>query len=160
MWVSIAGVVAVGLYAGLAALQLLVLGPLDMVPGLTIDEIRSGVLASGESMGEAGVIAILGAGVVIGVFLAVVVIRARVRPALAAMGFLVMLMLGAPVLFHSSFIPGMAVADAFAASGGAMTFGLLPFYAISIASGILLIIGALVVARRERAAATVASVTN
>lgn len=162
MWVSIAGLVAVGLYAGLAALQLLVRGPLSMVPGRTIEEIREGVLASGESMGEAVVIVILGTGVMIAAATALIVIRARMHPATAAMSFLSILMFGAPVLFYASFVPGIAVADAFAASGGAMTLGLLPFYAVSAASGILLLAGVIVTAVRTRAAthAAAASVIN
>ncbi len=160
MWVSIAGVVAVALYATWAAVQILVLNPLAAVPGVSLHEIHATMTAQRQWQGEGPVLAILGLGVLIAAVVAAFAIAQRVHPIVPAMSFLVLLLFGAPAYFIASFGPGMGLADTYMIGGGGAAPWALPLYAISIASGILLITGALVVARRERAAATAASVTN
>ncbi|MBO0981550.1 hypothetical protein [Microbacterium sp. SD291] len=152
LWVSIGGVVAMALYAGLGLLQLLVLTPLAAAPGRSLDEIRAELSAAGESLNDVVPVVFLSVGVLIALVGAVVAVRARAHPAIPAMVFLSLLMLGAPVLFHMSFLPGMALADTYMIGGGVMLRGMLPFYAVSAFAGVLLLAGVVVASIRTRAA--------
>lgn len=150
-WISIAGVLAVALYAALAALQIIVFTPLASVPGRSLDEIRAEMAAAGEPTGDAGVLIILGIGVAIAVAVAVIVIRTHARPLLATLLFLAVLMMGAPAFFIASFGPGMSLSDTFWVSGGVTLPGVAPFYLFSGLVGVAWIVIGVIVAARPRA---------
>lgn len=131
MWVSIIGVLVVTAYAALAAVQITVWTPLAAVPGLALGEIRAEMASAGEHPGEAWVVTFLGAGVVIAIAAAIVLIRGRAHPALATIVFASILMMGGPAFFVASFGPGMSLADTFFVSAGVALPGIAPFYLTS-----------------------------
>jgi len=152
LWISIVGVLAVTIYAALAAVQILVWTPLASAPGLTLDQIRAELSGAGESLNAPTTIMILGAGVVLALALAVIVITSRAVPMIAAAGFLSLLMLGAPGFFIASFGPGMALADTFMISAGIYLPGVRAFYITSASAAALLVLGGVVAVLRARSA--------
>ena len=131
LWVSIAGFLAVAMYAAFGAVQILVLNPLAAAPGLTLQQMHLEMSAAGESLNAPSVIAILGLGVALALFVAVGCLLGRVQPTRAAAAFLLLLMLGVPAYFVASFGPGMSLADAFGISGADASPWALPLYAVS-----------------------------
>lgn len=97
LWISIVGVLAVTIYAALAAVQILVLNPLAAAPGRSLDEIHAEMSNAGESLMPGQAFFILGVGIALAVALAVVAVCTAAHPLIPAMGFLVLLMLGAGV---------------------------------------------------------------
>lgn len=148
-WVALAGVAAVTLYAALAAVQILVLNPLAAAPGLTLDEIRARMSDAGEAIGQPMVFGILGTGVVFAILFAAVVIVRGTPPLVAAMCFLAVLAGGTPAYFVASFGPGMALADTFMIDGADASHWSLVLYGMSVLSLLLVVIGAVVAARRS-----------
>ncbi|WP_236610924.1 hypothetical protein [Microbacterium sp. UCD-TDU] len=106
LWISIVGVLAVTIYAALAAVQILVLNPL----------------------------------------------AAAARPLIPAMGFLVLLTLGAGGYFIASFGAGMGLADAFGIGGGDYSPWARPLYAASALSAVALVVVGVMAAVRPRSA--------
>jgi hypothetical protein len=100
LWISIVGVLAVTIYAALAAVQILVLNPLAAAPGRSFDEIHAEMSNAGESLMPGQAFFILGVGITLAVALAVVAVCTAAHPLIPAMGFLVLLMLGAGGLLH------------------------------------------------------------
>ncbi|TQL84496.1 hypothetical protein [Microbacterium saperdae] len=149
VWISIVGVVAVTLYAAFAAVQILVLNPLAAMPGLTLDEIRGRMSGAGEAVGQPMVLGILGAGVVFAIGVAVVAIVRGAHPIVTTMCFLAVLAGGAPAYFVAAFGPGMALADTFMIGGGDASHWSLVLYVISVLSLLVVLIGAVVAARRS-----------
>mgnify|MGYP001561498086 FL=1 len=152
LWISIVGVLAVTIYAALAAVQILVWTPLASAPGLTLDQIRAELSGAGESLNAPTTIMILGVGVVLALPLAVIVMTSRAVPMIAAAGFLSLLMLGAPGFFIASFGPGMALADTFMISAGIYLPGVRAFYITSASAAALLVLGGVVAVVRARSA--------
>lgn len=152
LWISIAGVLAVTIYAALAAVQILVWTPLASAPGLTIDQVGAELSGAGESIDAPTTITILGVGIVLALALGVIAMTSRAAPMIAAAGFLSLLMLGAPGLFLASFAPGMALADTFMISAGVSLPGVRAFYIISAFAAALLMLGGVVAVLRARAA--------
>lgn len=150
--VSVAGVLAVALYAAWAAVQLLIVTPLAAMPGWSLDEIRRELSAHGESLSELSTLIILGVGPLLALVVAAVAIRSNAHPAIPAMSFLSLLMLGSPGVFVASFGPGMALADTFMIGGGYQLPGVLPLYAVGAVSGIVLVAGIVIAGVRTRAA--------
>lgn len=152
LWISIAGVLAVTAYAALAAVQILVLNPLAAAPGLTLDEIGAEMASVGEGLGQGAMFFVLGIGVVLAVVLAVVSVGGNARPLVPTIGFLVLLMLGAIGYFAASFGAGMGLADTFGISGADYSPWALPLYAVSVLSGVALVVVGVMVAVRQRPA--------
>lgn len=116
--VSLIGVLAVTLYAALAAVQILVLNPLAAAPGLTLDDIRADLHGANESLGAEVVFFVLGIGVALAVAVAITVIVRSAPPRLAAMLFLSILTTGVIAYFIASFTAGMGLADTYGIGGG------------------------------------------
>ncbi|MFB4352314.1 hypothetical protein RAC69_04140 [Microbacterium sp. LS_15] len=116
--VSVVGVLLVMLYAGLAAVQILVLNPIAAAPGLTLDDIRADMRSANESLGAEMVFLVLGIGVALAVAVAIIVIARSAPPRLAAMLFLSILTMGVPAYFVASFTAGMGLADTYGIGGG------------------------------------------
>ena len=154
LWISIVGVLAVTAYAALAAVQILVLNPLAAAPGLTLDEIRSEMSSAGEDLGQGTVFFILGIGVALAVAVAIVSMVGRADPAVTAMVFLALLMLGALGYFAASFGAGMGLADTFGIGGADYSPWARPLYAVSaLAAAAIVIVAVVTVARRRPQAA-------
>lgn len=154
LWISIVGVLAVAAYAALAAVQILVLNPLAAAPGLTLDEIRSEMSSAGEDLGQGTVFFILGIGVALAVAVAIVSMVGRADPAVTAMVFLALLMLGALGYFAASFGAGMGLADTFGIGGADYSPWARPLYAVSaLAAAAIVIVAVVTVARRRPQAA-------
>lgn len=151
---SVAGVVAVTLYAAWAAVQVLVLNPMAAVPGVPLHEIHATMTAQRQWQGTGPVYGILGFGVLLAAVVAVFAIAQRVHPIVPAMSFLVLLLFGAPAYFIASFGPGMGLADTYMIGGADASPWARPLYAISLLAGVTLLAGTVVVVRRSRAAAT------
>lgn len=152
VWISIAGVLAVTVYAALAALQILVWTPLAAAPGLTLEQIRGELSGAGESLNEVATMVILGVGVVLALAVAVVAMMTRSSALIAGAAFLSLLVFGAPGFFVASFGPGMALADTFMISAGITLPGVRPFYLVSVFAAILLVIGGIFTVLRARSA--------
>ncbi|MBO9627155.1 MAG: hypothetical protein J7484_12370 [Microbacterium sp.] len=145
--VSVVGVVAVALYAAMAAVQILVLNPLAAVPGRTLLEIRAGMSDAGERIDVGMVLGILAVGVVIALVVAGLMIAARTPAVATAMPFLVVLVLGAPAYFFASFGPGMGLADAYGISGADYSPWAWPLYGVSVAAFVTFVVLAVMSAR-------------
>ncbi len=145
---AMAGTVVVAAYAALAAVQMLVLNPLAAVPGRTLSQIHAEMAAAGESPGTAGVLVVLGVGVALAVAGVVVVRRGAAATATVAIGYLVLLALGAPAYFLASFGPGVSLADTYFISGGDHAPWAKPLYAVSLVA--LVAIAFLTVGRLAR----------
>jgi hypothetical protein len=156
VWVALAGVAAVTLYAAFAAVQILVLNPLAAAPGLTLDEIHARMSDEGESLGPSMVLGILGAGVVLAIGVAMVAILQKSRPLVTAMCFLAVLTGGTPAYFVASFGPGMALADTFMISGADASHWTLVLHLTSALSLLVAVIGAVVITLRSPAAPALA----
>jgi len=127
--VAVVGTTVVAAYAMVAVLQVLVLNPLSAVPGQPLGQIYADVEAAGESMGVAFVILLLALGPGIGVAL---LMRARKAPrSVVTSWYLPLVAFGAPAYFWASFGPGLALADAYLASGGDHSAWVLVLYALS-----------------------------
>jgi hypothetical protein len=148
--VSIVGVLAVALYAGFAALQILVLNPLAAAPGRSLDQIRTDLSNVGESLGAEVVVFVLGIGVVIAVVVAVVAIAGAARPTLTALLFLAVLSVGAFGYFAASFTAGMGLADTYGISGADYSPWARPLYLVSAASLIAAIVLGVSMTRASR----------
>ncbi|MFD5214447.1 hypothetical protein [Microbacterium sp. NPDC058345] len=154
--ISIAGVVAVTLYAAWAAVQILVLNPMAVVPGRSLAEIHAEMEAVGERMNIVLPLVVLGLGVVIAVIVARAAIGSRMAPLGATQLFLTVLGFGAPAYFVASFGTGMNLADAYNVSGGDQSPWAIPLYLVSTLS----FLGVIVVTvrhSRARRGPTVAS---
>lgn len=152
LWISIVGVLAVTIYAALAAVQILVLNPLAAAPGRSLDEIHAEMSNAGESLMPGQAFFILGVGIALAVALAVVAVCTAAHPLIPAMGFLVLLMLGAGGYFIASFGAGMGLADAFGIGGGDYSPWARPLYAVSALSAVALVVVGVMAAVRPRSA--------
>jgi hypothetical protein len=99
------------------------------------------------------VLGFLAIGPVLACIFAVVAIRTRAHPAVAAMTSLCVLTFGAPAFFIASFGPGMALADTFLIAGGLALPGVASFYGASALTASVLVVGAIVASRGSRSAA-------
>ncbi|TQK18793.1 hypothetical protein FBY40_1282 [Microbacterium sp. SLBN-154] len=116
--ISIIGTVVVTLYAAWAYIHIIVLNPLAAVPGLPLEEIWRQTELSQGSIDRFVVPAILAVGPVLALILLVLgQILLRNEPEWVVVGYLGILVLGAPAEFVASFSPGMNLADTFAISG-------------------------------------------
>ncbi|GAA1822698.1 hypothetical protein [Agromyces salentinus] len=117
--IAIGGILLTAAYAGLGALQILVLNPLAAAPGLALHEIHAALEAAGESVSPLPVVIFVGSGLLLslGVWLYSTA-SSSASPQVAAVLVLLILAFGAPAYFAASFAGGMALADAFAISGG------------------------------------------
>ncbi|WP_449409128.1 hypothetical protein [Microbacterium maritypicum] len=148
--VSVVGVLAVTLYAALAALQILLWTPLAAVPGSTLDDIRADMHAAGESLQEGMTIGILAIGPILALIVAVIAIRSRAHPMVPAMTLLAVLMLGGPGFFLASFGAGMSLADTYYVSAGVTLPGVRSFYLVSVIAAAVLTAGVIFTAYRTR----------
>jgi len=116
---AVGGTLLTGAYAGLGALQILVLNPMAAAPGLTLDQIHATMEATGESVSPLPVVIFVGFGLLlaIGVWLNAAA-SSSASPQVVAVMVLLILAFGAPAYFAASFPTGMALADTFAISGG------------------------------------------
>ena len=103
---------------------------------------------AGEALGRPMVLGILGAGVVFAIGVAAVAIGRGAHPIVTAMCFLAVLAGGTPAYFVASFGPGMALADTFMISGADASHWSLVLYLTSVLSLLVVLIGAVVAARR------------
>lgn len=147
--VAVIGVTAVTAYAGLAALQILVLNPLAAAPGSSLDAIYAEMDAAGETMPVTMPLLMLGAGVAAAITVAVLSIRSRLAPAHSALLFLLLLILRTPGYFVASFGPGMNLADAFMISGGDHSRWSLVLHAVSLGAAAAAVVLALRMRRRR-----------
>lgn len=116
---AIAGILLVAAYAGLGALQILVLNPLAAAPGLTLDEIHAALAATGESVSPVSVIIFVCLGLLLACAVGGYAITApHASPVLVAILVLLIIAFGAPAYFAASFSTGMSLADTFLISGG------------------------------------------
>lgn len=130
--VALVGTLAVLAYAALAGLQILVLNPLAAVPGRTLPQIEAEMARWGESLGAPWVGGVLITAVVVAVGMLVGAWREPDPDARGwALGYLALLVAGAPAYWLLSFGPGMALADSFGISGGDHAPWALPLYAVS-----------------------------
>ena len=154
VWIAAGGTALVIAYAGLVALQILVLNPLAAAPGKSLTEIEADMAAMNESLGAGFVLGILGFGVLLALFLLVLLAMSRdATPIAAAYSYLAMIMLGAPVYWVASFGAGMGLADTYGISGGDHSGWALVLYLTSLAA-LVAIVGLLAV-RSGRRDATV-----
>lgn len=118
-----AGVLAVTAYAGLMALQALVLDPLAAVPGRTLRQIHMHLSTQGfDVAGDIRSVLMAAAiGVALAVVVAVLSIVLRLKLKLIAVLVLAVLAAGAPVTFGTGFALGMDVADAYGVGGESHT---------------------------------------
>lgn len=149
LWISIAGVLAVTVYAALAAVQILVLNPLAAAPGMTLEQIRAEMASANEDPGHTRSLVILGVGVAMSVGVAVVSLVARAPAIVPGMTFLALLMFGAVAYFVASFSSGMALADTFYVSGADYSPWARPLYAVSALAAVVVIVGGIMTARRS-----------
>ncbi len=144
--IAATGTAAVAAYAGFAAVHLFVLNPLAAVPGRSLGEIRSDVVAAGESLGHGIVSVILGLGVLAAVLVWRGSLRARQATAVTTLQvYLALLAAGAPAFFWASLVPGMALADTYGISGAAYS----PWGTVLYVVSTLALVGLVVVTRRE-----------
>ena len=116
--VAVLGTVLVFLYATLAAVQILVLNPLAVAPGTSLEQIHADLAQAGESLGTPFVLAFLSLGPALSVLLMFLLARQpRVGARATGIGYAVLLAFGAPASFIASFGPGMALADTYLTSG-------------------------------------------
>lgn len=156
LWIAVAGVLAVTAYAVLSAVQILVLNPLAAVPGMSLAEIQAGMSEAGEEVNGVAVMVFLGTGPVLALGAAVLIVRGRMRPAAAAMMFLLIILFGAAAHFVASFGPGMAIADAFGVGGGDHTGIRVILYGVSAACGVVALALGIGLSRSPKPAATTA----
>lgn len=143
--ISVLGTVSVVVYAGLAALQILVLNPLAARPGASLAQIHADMAAMNEAPGTAMTLAILGLGVALAVMLLVLLVRrADATPVAALLGYLSVIVMGAPAYFIASFGPGMALADTYGIGGADYSRWALPLYAASLAALVAILVIAFV----------------
>ncbi|MEW1834395.1 hypothetical protein [Microbacterium sp. NPDC079995] len=117
--IAVLGALAVTTYAVVMVLQISVWNPLAAAPGLSLGEIHDVALSRGEVVftPTPWVFACIGVGLALIVLVPAFLLRtASTRVAVAA--YLAIIAGGAPAYFAASFGPGMALADAFAVSGG------------------------------------------
>ena len=146
------GTILVTAYAGLAALQILVLNPLAAAPGKELHQIRAVMAAVGESLSAPMAVGVLsiGVGLAVVTFVLIAVLR-EATPLAAAVAFLVLLMFGAPAYFMASFGAGMGLADTYGISGADYSLWARPLYLVSFVSLLgALTIGAIDLVRRYR----------
>ncbi|MFF2843399.1 hypothetical protein [Paenarthrobacter sp. NPDC057981] len=117
--VSLLGLVVIAVYSVAAALQILVWNPLAAVPGASLEEIHAGLARGNESISVAAVVAWSSIGTVLaGVVVLLTATRVVSRMRIVVILDLLILSMGAPIYFVTSFPAGMALADAFFISGG------------------------------------------
>lgn len=116
--VATVGFGAVGVYAGVAALQILVWNPLAAVPGATLGEISSEIAAARQSFSVASVLGYLALGPLLALVPLVLAWRGMLTGLGAATAVSALISVGAPGYFVASFAPGMALADTYGISGG------------------------------------------
>ncbi|HWM16403.1 MAG TPA: hypothetical protein VNP97_07450 [Microbacterium sp.] len=146
------GTVLVSAYAGLAALQILVLNPLAAAPGRELDQIHADMAAVGETLNAPMTAGVLGIGIGLAIVLFVLIaVRRDATPLAAVFSYLVLLAFGAPAYFVASFGAGMGLADTYMISGADYSPWARPLYLISFL-GLLaaLTIGAVDLTRRHR----------
>jgi len=146
------GTLLVTAYAGLAALQILVLNPLAAAPGKELDQIHADMAAAGESMSTPMALGVLSAGVGLGIVLFVLIALSRnSTPQAAVLGYLVLLIFGTPAYFIASFGAGMGLADTYGISGGDYSPWAQALYLISLLAFVsALTIGVIDLSRRHR----------
>ena len=146
------GTTLVTAYAGLAALQILVLNPLAAAPGKELHQIHADMAAVGESVSTPMAVGILsvGVGLAVATFVLIAVTR-EATPLAALIAYLVLLMFGAPAYFMASFGAGMGLADTYGISGADYSPWARPLYLVSFLSLLgALTIGAFALIRRSR----------
>ncbi|MGO3885408.1 MAG: hypothetical protein ACTJHU_03840 [Mycetocola sp.] len=137
---AVAGAILITAYAVLGTLQILVLNPMAVRPGLSLFEIHREMAAQNEELDPVFPLIFAGVGVLLAVAVVAVAFAwsgATTEIVLVAVG--VILMLGAPAYWIASFGPGMSLADAFYTSGGDHAPWAIPLYAVSIAGFVCVI---------------------
>ncbi|MGI9821722.1 hypothetical protein [Agromyces sp. Marseille-Q5079] len=148
--IAIGGILLTAAYAGLGALQILVLNPMAAVPGLALDEIHTTLEAAGESLSPVPVVTFVGLGLLLaaGVWLYAAA-ASSASPRVVAVMVLLILAFGAPAYFAASFPAGMALADTFAISGGDHSGWSMLLYLTSSAAFVSVIVLPIVLALRS-----------
>jgi hypothetical protein len=134
--VSVVGVAVVMAYAGLMALQALVLDPLAAVPGRSLAAILGALEGQGFDVAADvwSVLVTAAVGVLLAVGVAVWGTVDRLDPVISAVLFLALLVFGAPVTFGTGFALGMDVADGFGTDGASHTIWAGVLYGTSLAA--------------------------
>lgn len=152
--VGVVGTLVVTLYAGLLALNALVLDPLGAVPGQSLAQIHAELTRQGFSVRTDTVIVIVVAavGVLLAAGLSVLLLITRATAHVMATVLLAVVAFGAPASFWSGFALGMDVADGYGIGGGAQTIWSGVLYVTSlvalIAVPVVLVVGQAVHVRR------------
>lgn len=152
--VGVVGTLVVALYAGLLALNALVLDPLGAVPGQSLGAIYRHLDAQGYQVRTDTVIVIVVAavGVVLASGLSVLLLITRATAHVMAAVLLAVVAFGAPAAFWSGFALGMDVADGYGIGGGAHTIWAGALYVTSlvalVAIPVVLVVGQAVHVRR------------
>ena len=154
--IALIGTSFVIVYAGLAALQILVLNPLAAAPGKELHQIRTEMAAVGESLSAPMAVGVLCAGVGLAVVTFVLIaVGGDANPRAAAFAYLVLLMFGAPAYFVASFGAGMGLADTYGISGADYSPWARPLYLVSFLALLgALTLGAIDLIRRFRRSTT------
>ncbi|WIE71865.1 hypothetical protein [Curtobacterium sp. MCJR17_020] len=149
--VGVVGTLVVTLYAGLLALNALVLDPLGAVPGLSLGAIYGHLDAQGYQV-RADVVAVLviaAVGIALAVTVLIVTLVRRTTAHVAAAWLLAIVAAGAVQVFGSGFQLGMDVADGYGIGGGDHTIWAGVLYVTSLVA-LLAIPVVLVVGERGR----------
>ncbi|MFK4481400.1 hypothetical protein [Curtobacterium sp. AB7] len=152
--VGVVGTLVVTLYAGLLALNALVLDPLGAVPGQSLAQIHAELTRQGFSVRTDTVIVIVVAavGVLLAAGLSVLLLITRATAHVMAAVLLAVVAFGAPASFWSGFALGMDVADGYGIGGGDHTIWAGVLYVTSlvalIAVPVVLVVGQAVHVRR------------
>lgn len=152
--IGVVGTLVVALYAGLLALNALVLDPLGAVPGQSLGAIYRHLDAQGYQVRTDTVIVIVVAavGVVLAAGLSVLLLITRATAHVMAAVLLAVVAFGARAAFWSGFALGMDVADGYGIGGGDHTIWAGVLYVTSlvalIAVPVVLVVGQAVHVRR------------
>ncbi len=128
------GAIAIAAYAALGALQILVLNPLAVAPGLSLGQIHAQLDAVNESIATSWVLTWMGVGLGLGGFILLQAVGRNSTVSRSVTMTLVVLALGAPAYWIASFPAGMSLADTFATSGADHAPWALVLYSMSAAS--------------------------
>lgn len=146
--VAVLGVLAVVVYAAVAALQILVWNPLAAVPGASLAEISGHLDDTGEAFSPWSVLATLLVGPVLALALVVIAALGRLSAVWCAAAVCAVIAAGALGYFWAAVLPGMSLADAYGISGGDHAPGELVLRAVSAVAAVGAIVFAIVAARR------------
>lgn len=131
---SILGAIGITAYAAFGALQILVLNPLAVAPGLSLGQIHARMEVANESLATSWVLTWMGSGVGLGAFMLLLTLRRNPTRSGSIATTLLVLAFGAPAYWIASFPAGMSLADTFLTSGGDRAPWALVLYLVSAAS--------------------------